>query len=232
MTVFTKTRNSDDPDVIEAAYNVRVVALLETERTVEARDEIFHSLIGKDSHGYCRTYGGGVPRSAVYNSRSSSQATGPSLAEIEQQVDKIKTHMLEYMESRGSYASRQVHDASSGHRACTESVGDGLSPLEQTHTTTPPPIQRLNEQVIGVYLLNSGIPKEDVGEGLLITTDPMSEMDGKPLGEGYCKVLVEKANKPTANLERPRLNLLTVGDAVGRYVAWRYSDVIEKEMGD
>lgn len=195
---------------------------------------------------------GGVPRSAVYNSRSSSQATSPSsLAEIEQrikdsvseveyrltqqftrEVDKIKTHMWEYMESRGSYASRQVHDACSGHRAYTESVGDGLSPLEQTHTTTPPPIQRLNEQVIGVYLLNSGIPKDDVGEGLLITMDPMSEMDGKPLGEGYCKVLVEKANKPTANLERPRLNLLTVGDAVGRYVAWRYSDVIEKEMGD
>lgn len=73
-------------------------------------------------------------------------------------------------------------------------------------------------------MLNSGIPKEDVGEGLLITMDPISEMDGKPLGEGYCKVLVEKADKPT-DLERPHLNLLTVGDAVGRYVAWRYSDV-------
>lgn len=114
---------------LQAAYNVRVNALPETERIVEARDEIFHSLIGKDSHGYCRTYGGGVPRSAVYNSRSSSQATGPSsLVEIEQrikdsisedeyrltqqlttEVDRIKTHMLEYMESRGSYASRQVH---------------------------------------------------------------------------------------------------------------------------
>ncbi|KAH7851886.1 hypothetical protein Vadar_017815 [Vaccinium darrowii] len=229
MIVFTKTRNSDGPDVIEAAYNVRVDALLETERTVEARDEIFHSLIGKDSHGYCRTYGGGVPRSAVYNSRSSSQATGPSLVEIEQRI-KDSVSKVEYRLTQ--QFTTEVHDASSGHRACTESVGDGLSPLEQTHTTTPPPIQRLNEQVIGVYLLNSGIPKEDVGEGLLITMDPMSEMDGKPLGEGYCKVLVEKANKPTANLERPRLNLLTVGNAVGRYVAWRYPDVIEKEVGD
>ena len=74
-------------------------------------------------------------------------------------------------------------------------------------------------------MLNSGIPKEDVGEGLLITMDPNSEIDGKPLGEGYCKVFVEKAEKPNARLERPRQGLHTVGDSVGRYIAWRYSDV-------
>lgn len=30
------------------------------------RDVIFHDLVGKDDHGYCRTYGASVPRSLVY----------------------------------------------------------------------------------------------------------------------------------------------------------------------
>lgn len=78
--------------------------------------------MGKDNHGYCRTYGGGVPQSSVYKKDSGpSQTINPSsMAEIEQRIEarlierftsqfeKLQYHMFEYMESRGSEA-RQVN---------------------------------------------------------------------------------------------------------------------------
>lgn len=72
---------------------------------------------------------------------------------------------------------------------------------------------------------NFGTPKYDVGVGLLITKDPMSEIEGEPLGEGYCKVFVQKAGEPSDHLERPRRGLVTIGDVVGEYVAWRCCNV-------
>lgn len=106
---------------IQAEYNRQVELLSEDERTIEARDQIFHSIVGKDNHGYCRTYGGGVPRSSVYKKNPGpSQTINPSsMAEIEQRIEArlterfttefehLKSHMFEGMESRGSEA-RQV----------------------------------------------------------------------------------------------------------------------------
>ncbi|KAI8535966.1 hypothetical protein RHMOL_Rhmol10G0217800 [Rhododendron molle] len=40
---------------------------------IEIRDKIFHEVFGEDGHGYCLTYGSGVPRSAVYQKNA-----GPS----------------------------------------------------------------------------------------------------------------------------------------------------------
>lgn len=71
----------------------------------------------------------------------------------------------------------------------------------------------------------SRIPKCDVGEGLFITSDPDIQIDGERLGQGYCKVYVGKAILPHTLLGRPRLGVETVGDALGRYVAWNICDV-------
>ncbi|KAI8548109.1 hypothetical protein RHMOL_Rhmol07G0246900 [Rhododendron molle] len=83
-----------------------------------------------------------------------------------------------------------------------------------------------------LYLQTSRIPKCDVGEGLFITSDPDIQIDGERLGEGYCKLYVGKAIMPHVLLGRPRPGVETVGDALGRYVAWNLCDVIDKEMDD
>ncbi|KAH7861260.1 hypothetical protein Vadar_023898 [Vaccinium darrowii] len=83
MGVHLKTQRQDDLDVIEI-----VDLLSEDERTIEARDRIFHSIVGEDDHGYCRTYGGGVRHSSVYKKDPRpSQINNPlPMAEMEQQV--------------------------------------------------------------------------------------------------------------------------------------------------
>ncbi|KAI8569421.1 hypothetical protein RHMOL_Rhmol02G0277800 [Rhododendron molle] len=124
MSIYLKTRTQENPEVKEivAEYNRQVELLSEDERTIEARDRIFHSIVGKDNHGYCRTYGGGVPHSSVYKKDSGpSQTINPSsMAEIEQRIEarlterfttqfeQLQSQMFGYMESSGSEA-RQVN---------------------------------------------------------------------------------------------------------------------------
>ncbi|KAF7132692.1 hypothetical protein RHSIM_Rhsim09G0115800 [Rhododendron simsii] len=245
MSVYLQTRRQDNPEVKEimTEYNRQVELLSEDERTIEARDRIFHSIVGKDNHGYCRTYGGGVPWSSVYKKNSGpSQTINPSsMAEIEQRIEarlierftsqfeKLQYHMVEYMESRGSEA-RQFPDAASGHRTVRDqSIGGDTPTLERGHRTpthSPGPVEQFGQEV---YLQTSRIPKYDVGEGLLISSDPDIQIDGERLGEGYCKVYVGKAIMPHVLLERPRPGVDTVGDALGRYVAWNFCDVGDRE---
>ena len=65
------------------------------------------------------------------------------------------------------------------------------------------------------------IPRGQLGEGRLISIDPLWEIDGVPIGPGFCKAFVLKANKPNAVLETTSRCLRTVGEAVGRYIVWR-----------
>ena len=60
-----------------------------------------------------------------------------------------------------------------------------------------------------------------MAEGLLISVDPLCEIHEVPIGPGFCKVFVLKANKPHADLETTSRCLRTVGEAVGRYIVWR-----------
>ncbi|KAG5531807.1 hypothetical protein RHGRI_026431 [Rhododendron griersonianum] len=165
------------------------------------------------------------------------------MAEIEQRIEarlterfttqfeQLQSLMFGYMESRGSEA-RQFPDAASGHRTVRESIGDDTPSLERGHRTptlSPGPIEQYGREL---YLQTSRIPKCDVGEGLFITSDPDIQIDGERLGEGYCKVYVGKAVMPHVLLGRPRPGVETVGDALGRYVAWNLCDVIDKEMDD
>ncbi|KAI8535308.1 hypothetical protein RHMOL_Rhmol10G0164100 [Rhododendron molle] len=60
----------------------------ESLQTTEVRDKIFHKVLGDDGHGYCKTYGAGVPRSAVYGRSSclSHASSSSTLNEITSQV--------------------------------------------------------------------------------------------------------------------------------------------------
>lgn len=55
---------------------------------IEIRDKIFHQVFGEDGHGYCLTYGSGVPRSAVYkkNAGLSEASSASTIEEITRQV--------------------------------------------------------------------------------------------------------------------------------------------------
>ncbi|KAL7189886.1 hypothetical protein ACSBR1_039510 [Camellia fascicularis] len=77
------------------------------------------------------------------------------------------------------------------------------------------------QDVIKVSLESSVIPRVQLAEGLLISVDSLCEIDGVPIGPGFCKVVVLKAKKPNAILETTSQSLRTVGEAVRRYIVWR-----------
>ncbi|CAL5419372.1 unnamed protein product [Camellia sinensis] len=99
MSVFMKTRMITDPDVklFLDEYDEQLSMIDEPLRTEEVQDKIFHNLVGKDGHGYCKTYGIGVPQSAVYKKDvSPSQASSSStVEEITQQVRQTVTEEIE-----------------------------------------------------------------------------------------------------------------------------------------
>ena len=70
-----------------------------------------------------------------------------------------------------------------------------------------------------------GLSKVKVAEGLLISMDPFTELDGEPLGPNFYKVFVQSARKPNALLERPRHAIETVGESIDQYIAWKSIDV-------
>ncbi|PRQ50929.1 hypothetical protein RchiOBHm_Chr2g0138651 [Rosa chinensis] len=85
---------------------------------------IFHSLMGDDGHGYCRTFGAGVPRSLVYSKESNiSQSTDDLVQKITEQVRQefhlqlqqlhARIHFLQNKDS-STESPRQVADATSG----------------------------------------------------------------------------------------------------------------------
>ncbi|KAH7849082.1 hypothetical protein Vadar_012749 [Vaccinium darrowii] len=90
MSVFMKTHDLNDPDVKEFVddYNDRLSQIDEPLQTIEIRDKIFHQVFGEDGHGYCLTYGTGVPRSAVYkkNAGLSEASSASTIDEITRQV--------------------------------------------------------------------------------------------------------------------------------------------------
>ncbi|KAG5553257.1 hypothetical protein RHGRI_011200 [Rhododendron griersonianum] len=79
----------EDVKAVLEEFNQKVLAEIpESLQTIEVRDKIFHKVLGKDGHGYCKTYGAGVPRNAVYgqSSRLSHASSSSTLNEITRQV--------------------------------------------------------------------------------------------------------------------------------------------------
>ncbi|XP_028106283.1 uncharacterized protein LOC114305410 [Camellia sinensis] len=152
------TRRADDPEVIQTLdeFNGQLSMLPEDCRTLEARNAIFHELIGHDNHGYCRTYGRTVPRRAVYKDGTGPSQSAPqpsTIVQITQQVraelrDELReemraefsTHLQQLRAEMMAFVSqgasvdpnRQAPDASSGHWAFREST-------EDENLYTPPP---------------------------------------------------------------------------------------------
>ncbi|XP_058189101.1 uncharacterized protein LOC131306710 isoform X2 [Rhododendron vialii] len=155
------------------------------------------------------------------------------LAANGESLDKMSIYLQTRRQDNPEVKEIMFPDAASGHRTVRDqSIGGDTLTLERGHRTpthSPGPVEQFGREV---YLQTSHIPKYDVGEGLLISSDPDIQLDGERLGEGYCKVYVGKAIMPHVLLERTRPGVDTVGDALGRYVAWNFCDVIEKEMDD
>lgn len=95
----------------------------ENQNLTSVKDRVFHALMGDDGHGYCRTFGSGVPHSLVYPKESnSSQSTADLIKEITEQVrQEFQTQLdqlharIDFMQSRDSRdsatePSRQVEE--------------------------------------------------------------------------------------------------------------------------
>ncbi|KAI8572026.1 hypothetical protein RHMOL_Rhmol01G0167100 [Rhododendron molle] len=79
----------EDVMAVLEEFNQKVLAEIpESLQTTEVRDKIFHEVLGEDGHGYCKTYGVGVPQSAVcgQSSRLSHASSSSTLNEFIRQV--------------------------------------------------------------------------------------------------------------------------------------------------
>ncbi|CAL5382546.1 unnamed protein product [Camellia sinensis] len=90
MNVWLMTRRVDDP---EDEFNRQLSMLPEDGRTLEARNAIFHELIGHDGHGYCRTYGRIVPRREVYKDGAGPSQSTPQPSTIDQITQKVRAEL-------------------------------------------------------------------------------------------------------------------------------------------
>ena len=66
------------------------------QHTIEYSDKIYHKIVGKDGHEYCKTYGRGAPWSAVYarGSGPSQSLAAPSF------IDEITQRVTQDVEAR------------------------------------------------------------------------------------------------------------------------------------
>ena len=76
-----------------------------------------------------------------------------------------------------------------------------------------------------VDLLGSNLPKVVVGKGYIINTNPTQIVGGVPLGQNYWEVNVTEVFKPYHLLPKHTKHIQTIGDALGKNIAWLSHDV-------
>ncbi|XP_062012637.1 uncharacterized protein LOC133729171 [Rosa rugosa] len=142
MNVWKKARDQSKPEVVQVIeeYEKRLLLESEDQRNLKVvKDRIFHELIGEDGHGYCRTYGSGVPRRFIYPlAPSSYETTDDLIQKVTESVSKkfqdklnmlqARIDFLENKEGRGTDQIGQVPDATSGHEIRRESIGEEGNP--------------------------------------------------------------------------------------------------------
>lgn len=123
MSVWIKTHDENDPEVagiivcicafvvciwlflyiyiinMQEEYKRRLSEVPEDSQTIEVRDHIFHDMMGRDTHGYCRTYGRAIPRAVVYGKNSGlSQASSSSIGNVD--ISQIEERLTIQIEER------------------------------------------------------------------------------------------------------------------------------------
>ncbi|PRQ19757.1 hypothetical protein RchiOBHm_Chr7g0220741 [Rosa chinensis] len=93
--------------------------------------------MGDDGHGYCRTFGVGVPHSLVYPKESNiSQSTNDLVQRITEQVRQefqVQLQQLhapiDFLQNKDTSTGspRQIADATSGPGILRESIGDEVT---------------------------------------------------------------------------------------------------------
>ncbi|XP_077214020.1 uncharacterized protein LOC143848841 [Tasmannia lanceolata] len=71
-----------------------------------------------------------------------------------------------------------------------------------------------------VILMSMKEPGLEVAKGLLVSDDPMTLVDGKPMGDGFSLVSIRVAMVGTEPLIRPSGRRKTIRDAAGGHVPW------------
>ncbi|KAK4484199.1 hypothetical protein RD792_011421 [Penstemon davidsonii] len=100
------------------------------------------------------------------------------------------------------------------------------------HQQNPAPNFLTPHERVGsnVLLYCSELPKESVAEGVVLSMDPKEEIDNVVLGPGFVKVVIKRAIEPNYYLLRPRKGVNTVGQVVGKVVAWQIDNEKPNEI--
>ncbi|CAN1272552.1 hypothetical protein LINPERPRIM_LOCUS14614 [Linum perenne] len=102
ISVWIKARDKQNPDVAQVIEEFENYLLNEPENQkglAVVRDTIFHHIMGKDRHGYCRTFGSSMPRSLEHPKSSSFENTTDLLKMISEQLNQFGER-LEKLEAR------------------------------------------------------------------------------------------------------------------------------------
>ncbi|CAL5415040.1 unnamed protein product [Camellia sinensis] len=98
ISLWKRGHELNDPDMVAIVeeYNLHLWKVPKEQHTIEYCDGIYHKIVGNDGHGYYKTYGRGVPWSAVYarGSGPSQSLAAPSF------IDEITQRVTQDVESR------------------------------------------------------------------------------------------------------------------------------------
>ncbi|RWR91136.1 hypothetical protein CKAN_02027800 [Cinnamomum micranthum f. kanehirae] len=210
MSVWMRSRDPRHPEVaaIIAQYQSRLEELPEEERSLPSRrDEIFHSVVGRDGHGYTLTYGTGIPRSHITRSESSgaSSSQGSRLRaddDYEQLLQSMRASIRE--ELRAEMRAELRAEMRAEWRAEMAEMEARLSQSRGPLASDPPPTSQAPDAGSGHQAR-----RHSVGEG---SHDPAGSTDrdekiglrGPKRATGSVKTGRARARSPT--LPAPRAN--------------------------
>lgn len=67
-----------------------------------------------------------------------------------------------------------------------------------------------------------------IAVGILYSSDPAQEVNGRELGPYHYEIYIQFVEKPEERLIRPCKRAKTMGDAIGMNIAWPKSFVVSK----
>ncbi|MQM21410.1 hypothetical protein Taro_054450 [Colocasia esculenta] len=91
--------------------------------------------------------------------------------------------------------------------------------------------QASNEEIVEEVFLKSWNEADFlVASGIIVSRDSKKKVGGVELGDFFCEVSIEIPIQPLAPLIRPYCELKTIGDAIGKTIAWLKTQIrVEKK---